>query len=72
MDQGEGVVDSCSTAGRVTFSSELLFQPAEFRRRVIVKEMLHLKVPNEALSAVAEGVPVEALIKGKSPSIIAT
>ncbi len=37
---------SCSTAGRVTFNDELLTQPAEFRRRVIVEELLHLKVPN--------------------------
>lgn len=33
-------------AGRVTFSSELLSQPAEFRRRVIVEELAHLKAPN--------------------------
>jgi predicted metal-dependent hydrolase len=37
---------SCSTAGRLTFNEELLTQPAEFRRRVIVEELLHLKVPN--------------------------
>ncbi len=37
---------SCSTAGRLTFSLDLLSQPAEFRRRVIVEELLHLKVPN--------------------------
>ncbi|WP_322797750.1 M48 family metallopeptidase [Thermoflexus sp.] len=37
---------SCSTAGRLTFSVELLRQPAEVRRRVIVEELLHLKVPN--------------------------
>lgn len=37
---------SCSTAGRVTFNSELLLKPADFRRRVIVEELLHLKVPN--------------------------
>jgi predicted metal-dependent hydrolase len=37
---------SCSTNGRVTFNDELLLQPAEFRRRVIVEELLHLKIPN--------------------------
>jgi len=37
---------SCSTSGRVSLSTELLQQPATFRRRVIVEELLHLKVPN--------------------------
>ena len=37
---------SCSTAGRVSFNDDLLRQAAEFRRRVIVEELLHLKVPN--------------------------
>jgi len=37
---------SCSTAGRVTFDTELLAQPAAFRHEVIVHELLHLKVPN--------------------------
>jgi predicted metal-dependent hydrolase len=37
---------SCSTAGRVTFDTELLTQGADFRSRVIVHELLHLKVPN--------------------------
>jgi predicted metal-dependent hydrolase len=37
---------SCSTAGRVTFDTELLTQPAAFRNQVIVHELLHLKVPN--------------------------
>ena len=37
---------SCSTAGRLTFNEELLSEPAEFRRRVIVEELLHLKVPH--------------------------
>jgi predicted metal-dependent hydrolase len=35
---------SCSTTGRVTFDTGLLRQPAEFRRRVIVEELLHLRV----------------------------
>ncbi len=37
---------SCSTKRRVTFNVELLQQPAAIRRRVIVEELLHLKVPN--------------------------
>jgi len=37
---------SCSTRGRLTFSTDLLRQPASFRREVIVEELLHLKVPN--------------------------
>jgi predicted metal-dependent hydrolase len=37
---------SCSTAGRVTFDTELLAQPSPFRREVIVHELLHMKVPN--------------------------
>jgi predicted metal-dependent hydrolase len=37
---------SCSTSGRVTFNEELLREPADFRREVIVHELLHLKVPN--------------------------
>jgi predicted metal-dependent hydrolase len=37
---------SCSTKGRLTFDTGLLQQSAEFRREVIVHELLHLKVPN--------------------------
>jgi predicted metal-dependent hydrolase len=37
---------SCSTAGRLSFNTELLSAPAEFRRKVIVHELLHLKLPN--------------------------
>jgi len=37
---------SCSSHGRLTFDSSLLRQPAEFRREVIVHELLHLKIPN--------------------------
>jgi len=37
---------SCSTLGRVTFDAGLLHQPAGFRRRVIVEELLHLRVPS--------------------------
>ncbi len=37
---------SCSTSGRVTFDSSLLRQHAEFRKRVIVEELLHLRLPS--------------------------
>jgi predicted metal-dependent hydrolase len=37
---------SCSTRGTVSFSTEVLTQPAAFREYVIVHELLHLKVPN--------------------------
>jgi predicted metal-dependent hydrolase len=37
---------SCSTNGRLTFDADLLRQHAAFRRRVIVEELLHLRVPN--------------------------
>lgn len=37
---------SCSTAGRLTLDEGLCRQAAEFRREVIVHELLHLKVPN--------------------------
>lgn len=37
---------SSSSQGRLTFDIDLLRQPAEFRREVIVHELLHLKVPN--------------------------
>jgi predicted metal-dependent hydrolase len=37
---------SCSTSGRICFSTELLEEPAAFREVVIVHELLHLLVPN--------------------------
>jgi hypothetical protein len=37
---------SCSTSGTVSFSTEALSQPSDFREYVIVHELLHLKVPN--------------------------
>jgi hypothetical protein len=37
---------SCSTAGRVSFSADLLNKPRKFRDFVIVHELLHLQVPN--------------------------
>ena len=37
---------SCSTNGRVSFNTELLVAPSEVRKRVIIEELLHLKVPH--------------------------
>ncbi len=37
---------SCSSKGRLTFNTDLLGEPAHFRREVIVHELLHLKLPN--------------------------
>lgn len=37
---------SCSSLGRLTFNSDILHQPASFRREAIVHELLHLKVLN--------------------------
>jgi hypothetical protein len=37
---------SCSTAGRLCFSKDLLSAPASFRTYVIVHELLHLRLPN--------------------------
>jgi predicted metal-dependent hydrolase len=37
---------SCSSNGNLTFDTELLWQSAEFRRKAIVHELLHLKYPN--------------------------
>ena len=37
---------SCSKLGRASFDSTLLRQHAEFRQRVIVEELLHLRIPN--------------------------
>ncbi len=37
---------SCSSKGNLSFDTELLRQPAEFRRQAIVHELLHLRIPN--------------------------
>lgn len=36
---------SCSSKGNLTFDTDLLDQPAAFRRKTIVHELLHLKYP---------------------------
>ena len=37
---------SCSTSGRICFSSDLIAEDTAFRELVIVHELLHLRVPN--------------------------
>lgn len=37
---------SCSTAGRIYLSTDLLREDREFRDVVVVHELLHLRVPN--------------------------
>jgi predicted metal-dependent hydrolase len=37
---------SCSSRGNLSFDTALLSQPADFRRKVIVHDLIHLKVPN--------------------------
>jgi len=37
---------SCSNKGRLTFSTELLHQTDNFRRKAIVHELLHMRYPN--------------------------
>lgn len=44
----KGKWGQCASDGVVTFDVELLHQHAEFRKRVIVEELLHLKVPNHS------------------------
>jgi len=36
---------SCSSKGNLSFDNDLLEQPAEFRRKTIIHELLHLKYP---------------------------
>lgn len=66
---------SCSTTGRVTFDAGLLSEPAEFRRQVIVHELLHLKVPNHGklfrslLRAYLGTTAVPTVTKAATPTI---
>lgn len=51
---------SCSSKGNLTFDTDLLYMPADFRRKVIVHELLHLKVPNHGkLFKALEGIYLE-------------
>jgi Protein of unknown function DUF45 len=61
---------SCSTAGRVTYDAGLLAESADFRKKVnfrkkvIVRELLHLKVPNHCLLVVmATQLVITVIIK---------
>jgi predicted metal-dependent hydrolase len=55
---------SCSDKGNLTFDRDLLVQSAEFRRKVIVHELLHLKFPkhNKLFSALEK-----AYLDGEEP-----
>lgn len=44
----KGKWGQCASNGVVSFDVELLHQHADFRKRVIVEELLHLKVPNHS------------------------
>lgn len=37
---------SCSSKGNLSFDTDLLRQPADFRCKAIVHELLHLRYPN--------------------------
>lgn len=50
---------SASLRGRLTFSTDLLHQPADFRREVIVHELVHLKLGDGA-----HGKLFRALVRG--------
>lgn len=39
---------SCSTAGTITFATDLVYQAVEFQDFVIVHELLHLRLPNHS------------------------
>jgi predicted metal-dependent hydrolase len=58
---------SCSTAGRVSFSLDLLAEPYKIRKEVIVHELLHLKVPNHGRLFMALLKAYRATPAGGSP-----
>ena len=65
---------SCSSRGRLTFSHDLLRQPAPFRTEVIVHELVHLKVPNHgrlfrALVRAYLGRPVANGLRAKEAAL---
>jgi predicted metal-dependent hydrolase len=63
---------SCSVHGRVTFSRDLLNQPASFLDYVIAHELLHLRIPNHGklfnltLRAHLRGNPLLSALKAQS------
>jgi predicted metal-dependent hydrolase len=62
---------SCSVAGRISFSLELLHEASSFQDYVIVHELIHLKVPNHGklfhslLSAHLPGYKHMAKLEGR-------
>lgn len=54
---------SASTRGRLTLSSDLLREPADFRREVIVHELVHLKLKHGGHSALFRSL-VRAYLAG--------
>lgn len=54
---------SISTRGRLTLNSDLLSQPASFRREVIVHELVHLKLANGSHSKLFRAL-VRAYMRG--------
>jgi hypothetical protein len=53
---------SCSPAGLLTFNSELLGESAEVCKKVIVHELLHLKVPNHGRCFGRSSEPTSAVM----------
>lgn len=37
---------SCSSRGRITFNKDIMGEPRQFLKEVVVHELLHLKYPN--------------------------
>lgn len=64
---------SCSSRGRLTFDTDLLRQPADFRQEVIVHELLHLKIPNHGklfkvlLKVYLEMVKLPSFVEERDP-----
>jgi len=58
---------SCSSKGNLTFDTSLLYQNAEVRRKVIIHELLHLKIPNHGalFKALEKSYLAEAETAGK-------
>lgn len=61
---------SCSSSGRLSFSVDLLTASAQTRDRVIVHELLHLRIPNHGrlfraleMAYLGEGVSVKPFLE---------